>query len=186
MKFLFIIGGSGSGKTTLAKMLSDNLPEKYKFIKGTTTRARRDNETDDDYEFISEEEYLSLLEEKEFIGQSCFVMAPNKYGYRKSLLDENKTNILILSIEGFLNAVHDRTLNDNMNLCYIDSNEPFVERPDRNFSMEDKFNKGVLSAFVREPDTNRQALYINSRVIHLGIITKEQIREYYERLTSDE
>ena len=82
MKFLFIIGGSGSGKTSLAKMLQKNNPDRFKFIKGTTTRPRREEETDDDYEFISEEQYDADLENNLFIGQSIHVMSPNKYGYR--------------------------------------------------------------------------------------------------------
>ena len=183
MKFLFIIGGSGSGKTSLAKMLQENNPDRFKFIKGTTTRPRREDETDDDYEFISEEQYDADLENKLFIGQSIHVMSPNKYGYRKTLLDDEKTNILIVSIEGFLNAVHERTLHDTMSLCYINSDKPFVDRENRDFSAEDRFNKGVLAAFLRE-NGDETALYINSRVIKLTAIKKENIQRYYEQLTN--
>ena len=185
MDFLFIIGGSGSGKTTLAKMLQETLPDRFNLVRGTTTRVRRENETDADYEFITDEDYDEALANNEFIGQSVYVMKPNKYGYRKSLLSETKTNILIVSIEGFLNAVHSRHMHDNMLLYYINSDKPFVDRLDRDFNMEDRFNKGVLSSFIRK-DGDKEKLYINTRVIRFNMIDKEQIKEYHDKIIDSE
>lgn len=52
-----IMGRSGSGKTTIAQKLKD---EGYKGVKSYTTRPRRDGESEDAYNFISEEEYAAL------------------------------------------------------------------------------------------------------------------------------
>ena len=64
---LVISGPSGAGKGTLVSKLLDRDPS-FAFSVSVTTRARRENETEDvHYHFISDTEYDKLLSEEAFL-----------------------------------------------------------------------------------------------------------------------
>ncbi len=64
-----IVGKSGAGKTTITDMLIKDYPN-TKVVKSITTRPRRPADKDEDYYFVSEEEYdkTRLVEHAEFSG----------------------------------------------------------------------------------------------------------------------
>ncbi len=65
-KFILIIGPSGVGKTSLQNKLFD---EHLEIIspRSATTRARREGEGDDQYVFVSEEDFDSLIKDEAFL-----------------------------------------------------------------------------------------------------------------------
>jgi len=66
-KAVIISAPSGSGKTTLVKYLLNAIPE-LQFSISATSRNPRNNETDGkDYYFMSREEFLSRIENREFV-----------------------------------------------------------------------------------------------------------------------
>ena len=77
---IIIIGASASGKTEISKILQ----KKYNYNKciTTTTRPMRDNERNGvDYHFITKEEFIKKLKDKEFVEHSLY--NDNYYGLNK-------------------------------------------------------------------------------------------------------
>ena len=182
MKYMFIIGGSGSGKTTLADLLGTYKSEEFKVIKGSTTRAPRDGETEKDYNFLTDEEYTNMLNSNCFIGESEYLMAPNRYGYQKKLLDPEKRHIMILSIEGFMNAVKRLNKDDDAILVHIVFDEkPFVNREGRDANSEQRFNVAVLRPFVKSIN-DRDYLVINDKQILYREYSAATLSEHYESI----
>ncbi len=97
---LYIISGcSGVGKGTLLKLFLDKNPE-IKLSISATTRAPRKGEKDGvNYFFISKEEFLSEVNNKEFLEWAEF--SGNYYGTKKSFVEKTLNNgkDLILEIE---------------------------------------------------------------------------------------
>lgn len=182
MKYMFIIGGSGSGKTTLADLLGTYKSEEFKVIKGSTTRAPREGETEKDYNFLTDEKYNVMLDNECFIGESEYLLAPIKYGYEKKLLDPDKYNIMILSIEGFINAVKKIKNDDEAILVHIIFDEkPFINREGRDANSEQRFNIAVLRPFVKNID-GKEYLFINDRKILYREYSTSTLSEYYESI----
>lgn len=66
---LIAIGGkSGSGKTTLASALIKCFPTVYERPKSCTTRSKRSGENDEEYNFISHDEFVRFSECDEFLN----------------------------------------------------------------------------------------------------------------------
>ena len=140
MKYLFIMGPSGSGKTTLAKFLQSSKPDKYKRITQITTRAPREGEVEgNEYFFYTEEQYKTLSLEKGMIAQVKEEFAPGMYGTPISLLDETKMNVVVSSIEGFLDALNKLKPEDKSHVLFIRDVKPEAERPERNYLYEEKY-----------------------------------------------
>ncbi|MCD7780949.1 MAG: guanylate kinase [Candidatus Gastranaerophilales bacterium] len=97
---LYIISGcSGVGKGTLLKLFLQKNPE-VKLSISATTRLPRENEKDGiNYFFISKEEFLSEVNNNEFLEWAEF--SGNYYGTKKSFVEKtlNEGNDLILEIE---------------------------------------------------------------------------------------
>jgi guanylate kinase len=89
---------SGAGKTTLSKLLSKQ--NNYYISVSHTTRKPRINETDsEDYHFVSEEEFKSLIKNNEFLEYAK--VFNNYYGTVKSPVINNldKGKKLIFDID---------------------------------------------------------------------------------------
>lgn len=82
-KLSLIIGPSGVGKSTIMQQLRGKHPE-VKFARSATTRARRDQEGDDIYRFVSDAEFDALLAENKFL-EWARVHGGARYG---TLIDE--------------------------------------------------------------------------------------------------
>lgn len=102
---LVLSGPSGSGKNTVY----DGLREKSDNIVQTvsvTTRAPREGEVDGrDYYFVTEKEFLTRIDNDEFIEYVNY--GKNYYGTLKSevlrLTEAGKTVILVIEVNGALN-----------------------------------------------------------------------------------
>lgn len=149
MKYLFMMGPSGSGKTTLAKKLEHYKSDKYKWLTQTTTRKPRYNEVEGrEYFFLTEEEYTKMDNMGALIARVKKEFPPYKYGTPIQDLDDVKTNIIVVSIEGFLDALELVEEHDELNVLFIKDVEPEVERETRNFAFEEKYNKIVLEKVI--------------------------------------
>lgn len=101
MEILVIVGPSGVGKTTVAYRLLEDTGC-FEFVRSATTRAPRGDGRDNEYIYLTREEFLSrvkngkMLEHMEYGG--------NLYGTPASeverILAEGKTPLLILDING--------------------------------------------------------------------------------------
>ncbi|MXV14210.1 guanylate kinase [Hufsiella ginkgonis] len=67
-KLIIFSAPSGAGKTTIVKHLLSKFPDKLSFSISATTRPPRGEEVDEkDYYFISKEEFLHRIAQKEFV-----------------------------------------------------------------------------------------------------------------------
>ena len=107
MSKLFVISGSsGVGKGTLIKEFLKRNPE-YKLSVSCTTRKPRVGEIDgENYFFISKEQFLSYINQNEFLEWAEF--SGNMYGTQKTYvqekLAEGKKIILEIDTQGALNV----------------------------------------------------------------------------------
>ena len=98
---LIIAGPSAVGKTTVAHRMLE-LDDRFEFVRSVTTRARRQDAFDNEYIYITDDEFRHLiatggvLEHTEYAG--------NFYGTPRSEIDritsEGKIPLLILDING--------------------------------------------------------------------------------------
>lgn len=96
-KLLVVSGPSGAGKSTICKR-AVNSANNYLSISATTRRAR-DGESNNDYIFLSEEEFEEKIKNNEFLEYAC--VHGNYYGTLKKPVFENleKGNNVILEID---------------------------------------------------------------------------------------
>lgn len=125
-RFTIIVGKSASGKTTLANYMVRNGYRKYKT---TTTRPMRDNETDNDYEFISEKKFLNNLDKGKYIEYNTYnVIYDNKeqiwyYGTPIKDLKFNFSNyVIILTLDGAIRFAKHYG-NENCEIVYLDCSD---------------------------------------------------------------
>jgi len=145
MKYLFIMGPSGSGKTTLAKFIEAIKPKRYKRIVQITTRSPRENETNgEEYFFFSQEEYNKLSAAEGMIAQVKEEFLPGMYGTPISDLDSSRINIIVASIEGFLDALNKLKSEDIFHVLFIKDVIPEIKRLTRSYLDEEKYNKIIL------------------------------------------
>lgn len=103
-EIIILVGFSASGKDTIAKKLA-NIG--YHFIISSTTRPMRNNESQGDpYWFISEKEFIDLLEKGKFIEYRKYNTLVNNtpavwyYGVLKDEVKQDKANVVVLDILG--------------------------------------------------------------------------------------
>ena len=150
MKYLFILGMSGSGKTTLAENIQNFYPKKFKKAIQTTTREPRPTEQNGrEYYFISDEVYDNLDKNEQLFGRVQKESLPARYGTNYDQLDSRKTNIIVLSIEGFIDAFFKIKKRDKLTVLFISDVQPEVARENRNTSAEETYIKSVLHPFKR-------------------------------------
>lgn len=116
---LGITGPSGCGKDTAAGILTNNYNNCH-YVKLCTTRPQR-NELDNNYYFLSSEEFLvkvlngSMLNAQEFRGWY--------YGLSKEELQEDKINIMPMNNIMVEQMIEENLPNINLNIIYIDTDE---------------------------------------------------------------
>ena len=184
-----LIGKNGSGKTYIANELS-----KYGYNKvvGYTTRPRRQNETDKiDYNFITENEFVSMLCNNQFIDYK--VRSGYYYGISRDSITNNSIIIsgnsdLITKETGL--AVYKIFLDADLRVRYArmikrDSQDDLFDRiHSENFSFLHNFQALFID---NNSDNNSPILYLKS-IIKDGTIAcnlksnkqflQEKIREY--------
>ena len=100
-KCIILVGPSAVGKTTIAHAMLE-MGDKYELVRSVTTRAKRGDSFDNEYIYISREEFLhqievgGVLEHTEYAGQL--------YGTPRSEIDritsEGRVPLLILDLNG--------------------------------------------------------------------------------------
>ena len=100
-KCIILVGPSAVGKTTIAHAMLE-MGDKYELVRSVTTRAKRGDSFDNEYIYISREEFLhqietqGVLEHTEYAGQL--------YGTPRSeidrITDEGRVPLLILDLNG--------------------------------------------------------------------------------------
>jgi guanylate kinase len=102
VELVVISGPSGAGKTTIIKKLfeDESLKDKLMFSVSHTTRKKREGEVEgQDYFFVSEEEFMRMVEKGEFIEWAK--VHGNLYGtsYENIKLAQKLGKLLILDID---------------------------------------------------------------------------------------
>jgi guanylate kinase len=145
MKYLFILGMSGSGKTRLAQKIESSLPLHFKKITQCTTRQPRKEEIEGiDYYFMSDKEYDKYDQMGWLIGQVREELLPARYGTPFKDMYQDKTNILVLSIEGFLDAMSKVRSEDDFSVVFIKDVKPEVAREGRSQDAEERYISAIL------------------------------------------
>jgi guanylate kinase len=98
---LIIAGPSAVGKTTVAHRMLE-LEPRFEFVRSVTTRPCRADQFDNEYIYITKEEFLDLIENSGVLEHTEY--AGNLYGTPRSEIDritsEGKIPLLILDING--------------------------------------------------------------------------------------
>lgn len=98
---LIIAGPSAVGKTTVAHRMLE-LDDRYEFVRSVTTRPCRGDQFNSEYIYISEEEFLGLIDNGGVLEHTQY--AGNFYGTPRSEIDritsEGRIPLLILDING--------------------------------------------------------------------------------------
>lgn len=97
---IVISGPSGAGKSTILKRLFDEFPDKFGFSVSHTTRGPRGSEKDGvEYNFVTKEEFLDLVDKKGFVEHAQF--GSNHYGTSIKAVNDiaEKGRICVLDIE---------------------------------------------------------------------------------------
>lgn len=100
-RILIIAGPSAVGKTTLATALFEADP-RFEFVRSVTTRAPRGDSFDDEYIYVTHEEFLHLIETSGVLEHTEY--AGNLYGTPRSEIDritaEGRIPLLVLDVNG--------------------------------------------------------------------------------------
>ena len=95
---LFVISGpSGSGKGTLLHHLQTALPALHR-VQTYTTRGKRPNETDADYQFISQERFDGLVSAGELFEYTR-TYEDHCYGSPKALIEDTDQRDYVVELE---------------------------------------------------------------------------------------
>ncbi len=106
-KLVILSGFSGAGKGTIIKELMKSYEGKYELSISATTRPKRPGEENGrEYFFLSEEQFVSMIQNEEFLEYAQYVT--NYYGtpsgYVKEQMQAGKNVILEIEIQGALNV----------------------------------------------------------------------------------
>jgi guanylate kinase len=117
-KIIVVSAPSGTGKTTIVRRIMNEIPSLV-FSVSATTRKKRETEVDGkDYFFLSEEEFLSRINNNEFVEWEK--VYDYYYGTFRYFIDETitagKNIILELDVNG---AIALKNIYNEANLIYI-------------------------------------------------------------------
>ncbi len=106
-KMIIIAAPSGAGKTSVTRHLLSSFPDQLAFSVSCATRLPRENETDGvDYYFINPDEFLTKIEEHQFVEWEM-VYHDKFYGTLQSELNriwaEGKHPLLDVDVKGGIN-----------------------------------------------------------------------------------
>jgi len=167
---IIISGPSGSGKTTVSRFLEKRHPKLHSSISVTTRKPRKDEKQDQDYYFISEDEFDRYIEDG--LLAEWEEVHGNRYGTLKKqveaainspdgglLLDIDPKGGLSLkkiypdSILIFLKTESSETLIDRLKSRKTESKEAIEKRMRRvseEYSLADKYDYIILNNNLEE------------------------------------
>lgn len=100
-KCIILVGPSAVGKTTIAHAMLE-MGDKYELVRSVTTRAKRGDSFDNEYIYISREEFLHQIETRGVLEHTEY--AGQLYGTPRSeidrITDEGRVPLLILDLNG--------------------------------------------------------------------------------------
>lgn len=144
-KPIALVGGMCSGKTTIAKKFEQ---DGYNRIRTYTTRPPRPGESSDDYFFVSNEEFFSMMTNGLFMETDDYKVASGDTWYYGSLRSDYKipNSVIILTPMAIYK------LRNELNVVFVDP--PFDTRLDRAHHRGDD-PKEVTRRFTAEDTTFR-------------------------------
>lgn len=105
-KIIALCGKSGAGKDSLMMATFSRLEEYLNPIISHTTRPKREKEVaDKNYHFVSNDQFLTLIDENKMLETTCF----NNWYYGTSIdsLSDSKINIGVFNPEGIISLLKD-------------------------------------------------------------------------------
>lgn len=176
-KIIVVSAPSGAGKTSIVKELLKSFP-KIIFSVSATTRPKRAIEKDGvEYLFLSEEEFLKMVENNEFIEWEKFY--DYYYGTPKSFIEENikveKPVLLELDVKGALTI---KRLYPYAHLIYISppSFEELVKRlRQRQTENETDFVKRIERAKMELSLKNRFDYVIENIKLETAVVEAKSL-----------
>ena len=105
-KIIALCGKSGVGKDSLMMAVFSHLEKYLNPIISHTTRPRREKEiADKNYHFVSNDQFLTLIDENKMLETTCF----NNWYYGTSIdsLSDSKINIGVFNPEGIISLLKD-------------------------------------------------------------------------------
>lgn len=108
---LVISGASAAGKTAVANAIIERDP-RFTFLRSGTTRPKRGDGNDDEYVYLTREEFVSRIENGDVLEHTVY--AGNMYGTLYSEIEraesEGKIPLLVLDINGMKSLYLDERL----------------------------------------------------------------------------
>lgn len=105
-KIIALCGKSGAGKDSLMMAIFSHLEKYLNPIVSHTTRPKREKEiADKSYHFVSEDEFLTLIDENKMLETTSF----NNWYYGTSIdsLSKDKINIGVFNPDGIMSLLED-------------------------------------------------------------------------------
>ncbi|KAI0285946.1 guanylate kinase [Russula aff. rugulosa BPL654] len=177
---LVLSGPSGSGKSTLLKRLFDDHPGKFAFSVSHTTRAPRPGEANGvQYNFVTREDFVSLLDQGGFVEHAEF--SGNLYGTSKraidSIVESGKRCILDIEVQGVR-----QVKNTDLNPIYC-----FISPPSLSILRDRLTGRGTESVAAVEKRLQTALLEIKYAQLagaHDYIIVNDDLDRAYELFRS--
>ena len=108
-KIIALCGKSGAGKDSLMMATFSRLEEYLNPIISHTTRPKREKEVSDkNYHFVSNDQFLTLIDENKMLETTCF----NNWYYGTSIdsLSDSKVNIGVFNPDGIISLLEDNRI----------------------------------------------------------------------------
>jgi guanylate kinase len=148
-KIIIITAPSGAGKTSITKYLLNTIPQLGFSISAATRQPRGYEKNGKDYYFISQQEFLKKIEQKEF-AEWEMVYEGKYYGTLRSELEriwkENKIPLLDIDVKG---AIHVQTQFPNSSLS-IFIQPPSVEELKKRLQIRGTESEASLQSRVNK------------------------------------
>ena len=115
-KIIALCGKSGAGKDSLMMATFSHLEEYLNPIISHTTRPKREKEVaDKNYHFVSDDQFLTLIDENKMLETTCF----NHWYYGTSInsLSNDKINIGVFNPDGIISLLEDNRI--ELEIYYI-------------------------------------------------------------------
>lgn len=178
-----IVGAQASGKSTLEKWMSDTLG--IKRLISHTTRPRRDTDQEDEYHFVTDEEFEALCDKDGgFVEKRHYTVAGGdvwKYGIHRSSVTE-RVHVAVVDYQGYIDL---REEYNTMGLHLVITPEESIRRVKKfrpSYPLDEAYRriaddiKAVIEPASEDPLMNQ----VPSQPTIEG--TREVVKEYVVRV----